>query len=136
PSALETLSHHFHPETTFTDWAEMLLECPLDAVVIATPHNLHFEPAAAALDLGIHVLLEKPMTVKSYEARSLSAMARDRNCRLSIALNPPFWAHCHRIRGAIQEGRIGDLEGISFFWSGDARPLFGRTAVPDNLPGV
>src|SRR5438034_11401550 len=56
PEALETLKRHFAPEHAFSDWREMLEDCPMDAVVIATPHDLHFEPANAALEHGLHVL--------------------------------------------------------------------------------
>ena len=136
PAALDTLNRHFQPEHVYTDWRECLEKCPLDAVVIATPHNLHFVPAKAALERGIHVLLEKPMTIQSDEAHALCELARDKGLHLSVALNPPFWSHCHTIKGAISDGELGSIEGISFFWSGDARPLFGRAAVPGNLPGV
>jgi predicted dehydrogenase len=136
PSALETLKRHFEPEAVYTDWRSMLYNCPLDAVIIATPHNLHFEPAKAAIEHGLHVLLEKPMTINPAEAAELCAMAQSNGVQLSVALNPPFWAHCHRIRGAIADGRIGKVEGISLFWSGDARPLFGRAEVPGDLPGI
>src|SRR5579872_6072735 len=70
-AALARLRDHFSPEGTYTDWHEMLQTCPLDAVLIATPHNLHFEPAREALSRGLHVLLEKPMAVRSDEARAL-----------------------------------------------------------------
>src|SRR5258708_846057 len=136
PEALETLKRHFEPECVFTEWRNMLEECPLDAVVIATPHDFHFEPAKAALERGLHVLLEKPMTIDPQEARELCSLAQAKGLHLSVAVNPPFWAHCHRIRGAITEGRIGNVEGISLFWSGDARPLFGRAQVPNDLPGI
>src|SRR5256885_2335850 len=43
------LGDHFGPERTYTDWRRMLDECPLDAVVIATPNHLHFEQAKAAM---------------------------------------------------------------------------------------
>src|SRR5688500_11222650 len=46
---------------TYTDWREMLASEVLDAVVVCTPHNQHVEPALAALDRGLHVLLEKPL---------------------------------------------------------------------------
>ncbi len=136
PEALEKLQAHFHPEQIYTDWRVMLEECQLDAIVIATPHNLHYEQALAALDRGLHVLMEKPMTVKSSEAHALCKLAREQNRVLAVALNPPYWSHCHRIRGAIQSGRLGEVESIGYFWTGNAGIVFGRVPLPEDLPGI
>src|SRR5262252_6542005 len=87
--SLAKLAAHFKPQETFTDWRAMLDASRLDAVLIATPHNLHFETARAALEQGLHVLLEKPMTVRSEDARTLCAIARERGLTLAVALNPP-----------------------------------------------
>lgn len=135
-TALAHLAHHFEPEATYTDWKEMLERCPLDAVLIATPHNLHYEPAKAALERGLHVLLEKPMTVRSEEARELKSLAEERGLVLGIALNPPYWAHCHRIRGAIHAGRIGEIEALNMFFTGNAQYVFGEAEKPADLPGM
>lgn len=134
--ALGVLQDHFKPEKTYTDWRRMLDECPLDAVLIATPHHLHYEPARAALERGLHVLLEKPMTVKAAEAREVRDLAAQKDRVLGVALNPPYWAHCHRIRGAIQSGKIGDIEAISLFWTGNAEYVFGEAPRPADLPGL
>jgi predicted dehydrogenase len=56
--------------------ARQVFERPdVDAVVIATPARTHFEVAAAALDAGKHVLLEKPMCTTLAEARALHRRA-------------------------------------------------------------
>lgn len=136
PEALARIAAHFQPEATFTDWREMLERCPLDAVLIATPHNLHYEQARAALERGLHVLLEKPMTVRSQDARDLCRLAKERKRVLAVALNPPYWHHCHRMRGAIQSGRIGEVESLVFYWSGSAAHLFGDAPCPADLPGI
>jgi len=48
----------------------------VDAVIIATPAATHGEVAAACLQAGRHVLLEKPMTATVDEARTLAALSR------------------------------------------------------------
>src|SRR6266496_4446293 len=96
PDALQLLAGQFQPDAVYSDWREMLDKRPLDAVLIATPHDLHYEHAKEALERGLHVLLEKPMTIRSDHARELCALARDRNRVLAVAVNPPYWAHCHR----------------------------------------
>jgi predicted dehydrogenase len=114
----------------------MLDQAPLDAVLIATPNYLHYEQAKAALEHGLHVLLEKPMTIKSEHAHELVDIAKDRGLKLGVALNPPFWAHCHRARRALQGAQIGAFEGGAMYWTGTNAHLFGRAPKPANLPGV
>ncbi len=135
-SELQRLRDHFGPVETYTGWEEMLRRTELDAVVIATPHNLHYAPARAAMERGLHVVLEKPMTVDPAEAWDLCRIAKERGVQLAVALNPPYWAHCHGIRRAIQGGAIGDVESISFYWTGNALPLFGEAPRPADMPGI
>jgi predicted dehydrogenase len=138
PTARARMADHFQisAEDAYADWRHMLDHAELDAVLIATPHSLHFEQAKAALERGLHVLIEKPMALRGEEARALVALAEAQNRKLSVALNPPFWAHCHRIRRALRSEKMGVLECVSLCWTGSAEFLFGRASLPDNLPGI
>ena len=62
---------------TFGDYTEMLDRVKLDAVVISTPHTLHFEQIMTSLDSGLHVLSEKPMVCTVDHARQVIAKAAD-----------------------------------------------------------
>lgn len=137
-SARARMAEHFEvaPENSFADWQEMLDSASMDAVLIATPNSLHFEQAQAALEKGLHVLLEKPMTIKSEHAHALVRLAREKNLRLGVALNPPYWAHCHRARRALAGDAMGALESVSLYWSGTASYLFGKGPQPENMPGI
>ncbi len=55
----------------FSDYQEMLEQADIDAVVICSPHTLHFQQAHDVLSRGLHVLIEKPMTCSSAEAELL-----------------------------------------------------------------
>ena len=55
----------------FEAYGAMLDAVDLDAVVIATPHSLHYEQIVTAMDRGLHVLCEKPLTVDLDHARDL-----------------------------------------------------------------
>src|SRR5690606_21532127 len=56
----------------------------IDAAFIITPHVLHHDQAAACLEAGIDVLLEKPMVMNAAEAESLIEI-RNRTGRLLVA---------------------------------------------------
>jgi predicted dehydrogenase len=132
------MATHFQvPEDqAYAEWEKMLDSAPLDAVLIATPNNQHFLQAKAALERGLHVLLEKPMTIRSEDAYALLALARERNLKLAVALNPPYWAHCHKMRYALHRPEMGALESATMYWTGSADVVFGKVPLPDNLPGV
>jgi predicted dehydrogenase len=55
----------------YDDYREMLSRESLDAVVVATPHTLHYDQITAALDRDLHVLTEKPMVVDLDRAKEL-----------------------------------------------------------------
>lgn len=61
-----------YPPVLITDDTDQVLENPkIDAVIIATPASSHFELASKALKSGKHILIEKPITTNTAEARSL-----------------------------------------------------------------
>lgn len=55
----------------YGDYETMLEKVSLDAVIIATPHTLHYEQAVAAMEQGLHVLCEKPLTTDLGEGSDL-----------------------------------------------------------------
>ena len=65
-----------------------------EAVSIVTPTTTHFELASQALENGLHVLVEKPMTEDANQATKLVQLAQDKNCVLQVGhverFNPIF----------------------------------------------
>lgn len=133
---LQKLADHFQCKNTFTDYREMLDSVQMDAVIVATPHALHYEHAKAALEKGLHVMIEKPMTVKLEEAEELANIARSKGLVIVVALNPPFWQHTTYVRNLIRDGEIGEIEQVSINWIGNAEHVFGLAPMPDSMPGV
>lgn len=64
------------------DYRELLGK--VDAVSIAVPTPLHYEVAAAFLEQGVHVLVEKPITTTIAQAESLIEIAKRRGCILQV----------------------------------------------------
>ena len=64
----------------YQDFREMLdKEKNIDAVTISSPDHMHAIQALAAMDLGIHVYVQKPLTHNIREARMLTERAREKN---------------------------------------------------------
>src|SRR3982750_4401365 len=66
---------------------EMLSDESLELIVITTPNDSHFEYASRALNAGKHVVLEKPFTITSEEAKTLIAVAEKNKRILSVYQN-------------------------------------------------
>jgi predicted dehydrogenase len=97
------------------DWVKWVATyaSQLDAVVIITPHVLHFAQATACLEAGLDVFLEKPMVMNADEARALIEI-RDRTGRLLVvgfqgSLSPQVREAARRI----QSGELGRILNIS-----------------------
>lgn len=89
------------------DYRRMLDEVELDGVIVASPHVLHAEHAAAALAHGLHVMVEKPLATTAEAARALQAKAAasGRGLMVPHAWNyKPYAALARRI---VANGRIG-----------------------------
>src|SRR5271165_355790 len=70
------LKEQFSKATRYVDFREMLeKEKGIDAVLIATPDHLHAVIAKAAMDLGKHVYVQKPLAATVHEARVLRQSA-------------------------------------------------------------
>ena len=133
---LNKIADHFEVDGRYTDYDAMLAQADLDAILVATPHALHYEQTKLALEHDLHVLLEKPMTLYTSEAEELADLAAKRKRVLTVAVNPPFWRHTHYLRNVIAAGEIGDLEAISLQWLGNAEYVFGRAPMPEQMPGI
>ena len=81
----------------------------LDAVVIATPPATHYAIARDCMEHGLHVLVEKPLTLDSEDARSLIQVAEDNNCVLMVGHTFEYNSAVRAIKQMIQSGELGDI---------------------------
>jgi len=93
---------------------EPTLECALahkdiDLVVIATPNRTHVPFAAATLDVGKHVVVDKPFTITLNEARGLTELAAERGRILSVFHNRRWDSDFLAAKAILADGRLGDV---------------------------
>ncbi len=98
---------------TFIDAAQMYAQAKPDAVVISTPHTLHFQHGMQALDAGCHVLMEKPMVTDSADAHELAKKVEVTGKVFVIGYNTPCTPVISYIRDTIRNGELGKLELVS-----------------------
>jgi predicted dehydrogenase len=70
-SVAEGLAARYAPARAYTDWRALLEAERLDAVVVCSPHATHAEVVLAALDRGLHVLVEKPLCIAPDDAAAI-----------------------------------------------------------------
>ena len=100
---------------TYTDYDKMLGEKKPDAVVVATPHYSHSALAKKALEKGISVLVEKPITVTVKDATSLAEVAKAHpEAVFAIMYNQRSNSLYARAKKIIASGKLGDLQRASF----------------------
>ncbi|GAA1980662.1 Gfo/Idh/MocA family oxidoreductase [Microbacterium pumilum] len=108
-----------------TESAEALLDADLDAVVISTPHDLHHPLAAMALDRGLHVLCEKPMTLRADDAWDLAARAERAGTVFLVPYGWNYKAFTVAAKRMLAAGRIGEIQYALCHMASPTRGLFG-----------
>ena len=94
---------------TTANFAAMLADPSVDAVVIATPTSTHHSFARAALHAGKHVLVEKPLALTSGDANELVELAEAKQRVLLVGHVFQYNATIHALRSFIDRGELGDL---------------------------
>jgi predicted dehydrogenase len=94
---------------TYSDYAEMLKNPAIDAVVVAGPNKLHAEQSIQALQAGKHVLCEKPMATTREEAKAMIAAAEKSGKYLMIGLNQRLMPPHRRAKEILDSGRLGKI---------------------------
>lgn len=96
-----------YPQARTTKRFEDLLDGDTDAVVVCTPVRLHYSLAKAALLARKHVLVEKPITARSGEARELIALAEERGLTLMVGHTFVYNPAVESVRRIVQSGELG-----------------------------
>lgn len=97
---------------TFTSYDRMLQSVDLDAVALVTPHALHHPQTRAALEAGLHVLVEKPMVTSAEHAREIVALAERAKRTVAIAFQAPCSREFAYMRSVLRREGIGRLEMV------------------------
>lgn len=89
-----------------------LLDKGLDAVIIATPDFAHTEPALLAIERGLHIMVEKPLTMDVEEAEKIVEKAKEKNIKAQVAFENRWNAPFVMVRESINSGEFGDIYGM------------------------
>jgi UDP-2-acetamido-3-amino-2,3-dideoxy-glucuronate N-acetyltransferase len=102
-----------NPEIKFTtNPDEIFSDDRINAVIIATPAETHYEIAKKALESGKHVLVEKPITLYPEEAEKLLELSRKLNLKLMVGHVLLYHPAVIRMKEGLRKGEIGRLQYI------------------------
>jgi predicted dehydrogenase len=96
----------------FSSYESALTNSKPDAVVLVTPHTLHYSQAKAALEAGMHVLCEKPLVTSSKDAYSLWEVVKKSGRKLAIGFQAPYTAEYQCIKRLRDDGAMGKVQLI------------------------
>ena len=108
PEVLAAAEVQLEPLSNYANYETALATKP-DAVVIATPHRLHADQTVAALDRGIHVLCEKPMSDNPSDARRMKAAADRSQAVFGVGFQLHFHPGARRLKELIDAGELGAI---------------------------
>lgn len=107
----------------------------VDIVVVATPNEQHFSLAAAALQAGKHVVVDKPFTVTLEEARGLVRIAKKADRLLAVFHNRRWYSEVMATREILASGRLGEVSHYECHMD-RFRPAVRRRWREDRGPGA
>ena len=107
------------PPAAFDDIGQMLAEVTPDAVLISTPHTLHFEQGMQALEAGCHVFMEKPMVTDVEDARTIARKVEETGKVFVVGYNTACSGKLWYVRDCIRNKTLGNLELVTGYITQD-----------------
>lgn len=120
---LEQLENQYGFAYTSEDYQDLLANCELDGVIVASPHTLHHEHAKAALEAGLHVMCEKPMTTQAAHARELVQIAEANDRHLLVPYGWHYKPFVQRAKALLDDGAVGTVEFVLCHMASPIRTL-------------
>lgn len=93
----------------YTDFREMLNAEQLDILDICLPTYLHADYAVQAMERGIHVICEKPVSLKTEDVERVYEAARRNNVKFMVAQVLRFWPEYELLKEIYDSGKYGKL---------------------------
>ncbi|MDH3244614.1 MAG: Gfo/Idh/MocA family oxidoreductase [Saprospiraceae bacterium] len=122
----------FAEAKTYHDYRVMLDQEPdIDAVTISTPDHVHAPAAKFAMERGIHVYVQKPMTHNIREARILTEMARENEIVSQMGNQGGSNPLLGMVQGWVDSGVIGKISKVQVWTNRPVWPQGGPMPEPD-----
>ena len=110
PEGLKRAAERSKAKRQYSDFSEMLRKERPQIVSIAPRHpDLHKEMALAAMEVGAHLIIEKPFTEHLNDADQILRVARDGNIQIVVGHKNRYSDHFGRMQRHLKEGFFGEI---------------------------
>ncbi len=118
PELLNTLGDKLGVDARYDDLDAMIRETEPDIVAIPTGTEFHYDLAMRVLEHGVHIDIEKPLCVDLVQADEVIAKAAEKGVHIAVHHQGRTGAVIRAIAGALDAGRIGQLQHIHGYGKG------------------
>lgn len=94
---------------TYTDYHRLLEDKSIDVVYVLTPNRMHAQVSIDALNVGKHVMCEKPMAKTAADARAMVEAAKKSGKKLTIGYQHRHKPEARYLKSVIERGDLGDI---------------------------
>jgi predicted dehydrogenase len=102
-----------------SDFAEVLADPAVKAVVIVTPHSLHRPMVEAAAAAGKHVFCEKPLALNTRDAAAMIEACRRAGLVLGVGHNRRLWPSMQALKSFVRSGELGEILHVEGHFSNE-----------------
>ena len=125
------------PERCYADYQSLFAQEAqrddgIQAVSIATPNSTHYAISKAALEAGLHVICEKPLTFTCAEAQELADLAKARHKLFAVMYGYSGFPMLHQARAMIEQGLLGDIRIVTMQFAHG----FHSAPIEEHSPGA
>jgi predicted dehydrogenase len=107
---LDALRSHVNDVRTYSDYTALLKDGGIDAVAIATPTHLHVPIAVHCVDAGLHVFIEKPLSISAAQAQPLLQALRGRPVANAVGYMGRHIDTFRKAKEIVSTGALGRLQ--------------------------
>ena len=120
--SLQAAQEELGIDKVYANYADVMSDSQVDAVVIVTPTGLHCRLVKAAAAAGKHVFCEKPMATSAEECDEMIAACKKAGVKLQLGFMRRFDKGFRRAKEVVASGEIGDVTLIKSFTHGPSEP--------------
>ena len=120
----ERVARDFGVSAAVTTADELLAIDGLQAVVISSVPSLHYEQAIAAMDAGLHILVEKPLCFSGAEGSRLAERAAELGVHAMVGTTYHWTAHAIEARRLMLAGELGEPRAITLLFTNTTKGLY------------
>ena len=101
---------------TFTDFEKMMKEVKPDFLIVTTVDSIHDQFISRGMELGAHIITEKPMTTDEDKCKAILAAEKKFNKKVIVTFNYRYGTLFTKMKELLAANEIGQIVSVDFNW--------------------